>query len=103
MSNTADGRPHPLPDELVAALQRASNGALEAIHTLRVAVREHVQNGRVRGATLGEIDAELRTMINIADGDSKRPGYSAARLQELVNQVMKWSEAFYVRRTDGHP
>lgn len=90
--------PSSLPDELAAALRRATVGTLGAIHSLRAALREHVQQERTRGATLAEIDTELRMMIGIAGGDRRHSHYSAERVDDITCQVLKWSEVFYSRR-----
>src|SRR6266566_2584885 len=83
MANSNDGFSSPLPDELTAALRRATDRTLNALFSLRRAVREHVHDERSRGATLGEIDTDLRTMITTAAGNSDHPDYSLDRHEEL--------------------
>jgi hypothetical protein len=98
MTNSSDGHASPLPDELAAALSRATDRTLNALFSLRRAVREHVYDERSHGATLAEIDAELRNMITDAAGDSAHPDYSMDRHNELTRQVLKWTESFYARQ-----
>jgi hypothetical protein len=98
MTNTSDGMPSPLPDELAAAMRRATDRTLNALFSLRRAVREHVQSERSRGQTLGEIDEDLRVMITTAAGDSDHPDYSLDRHDELTREVLKWTESFYARQ-----
>ena len=98
MANSSDGNPSPLPDELAAALRRATDLTLNAFHSLRVAVRDRVHGERSRGVSLDEIDADLRSMIAVAGGNGGHPDHSAERIDELTRQVLKWSESFYLRR-----
>jgi hypothetical protein len=103
MTNSSDGHHGPLPDELAAALQRATDRTLVAFNSLRIAVREHVQSERSRGATLSEIDSDLRSMITVAGGDASHD-HQSERIEELTKQVLKWSESFFSgdgKRTDG--
>jgi hypothetical protein len=98
MANPSDGNPTLLPDELVAALQRATDLALNAILSLRSAVRDYVHSERTLGATGRQIEKELLSMIVIAGGDTGHPDYSKERVEELSCQVLKWSQDFYSRR-----
>ena len=100
MANSSDGHPSPLPDELVAALRRATTRTLVAIQSLRKAVRHHVHDGRSRGDSLDDIDTELQSMITTAGGNSKHPDYSLERIEELTRQVRKWSESFYAAKPE---
>ena len=103
MSNSSDGHYGPLPDELVAALRRSTDRTLVAFQSLRKAVRVHVHSERSRGATLAEIDAELRSMITVAGGDASHD-HQGERIEELTKQVLKWSESFFSgdgKGTDG--
>src|SRR5256885_2039211 len=86
-----------LPAELAAALRRTTTQTLNALHSLRVALREHVQDERSRGATAAQIDNGLRDMISVAgDGaDGDGDGHPPERVRELTAQVLKWSESFY--------
>ncbi|SRR5689334_18230029 len=88
----------PLPDELAAALRRATAETLGSLLSLRIALRDHIRAERVGGATLSEIDGGLREMIVVAGGDPEAADYSAARMRELTTQVLKWSGTFYSGR-----
>ena len=92
MSESEDLR-FKLPAELAAALRRTTTQTLNALHSLRVALREHVQDERSRGVTAAEIDNGLRDMISGADGD----GHPPERVRELTAQVLRWSESFYAK------
>lgn len=99
MADQDEKESEPLSDELAAALRRATDQTLVALHSLRVALRDHVQRERASGATLAEIDSGLTEMIEHAmhsDGDGD--GHSPERISELRIQVLKWSESFYSRR-----
>jgi hypothetical protein len=100
MPNSSDGNSNHLPDELAAALRRATDLTLNAFHSLRIAVRDHVHEERSRGATLQEIDADLCSMIVVAGGNGDHSDHSQERITELTTQVLKWSGTFYSRR-DG--
>jgi len=101
MANQSDGSPSPLPDELLAALRRASDRTLAALQSLRESIRDHVHTEKSNGATLGEIDADLRGMITTAGGDASHPEYPSDRIDELTLQVLKWAESFYARKGGG--
>ena len=98
MTTLDDGQGPQLPAELAAALQRATTQTLRSLHSLRVALREHVHSERARGVSLVDIDARLRDMIDVAAGDTDGPAYSVERVAELKTQVIKWSEAVFSRR-----
>jgi len=90
-----------LPAELELALRGATSRALNAVHSLRMAVHEHVRRESSRGASLNDIDAGLRSMIEarsprLDDGD-----YPAHRAEEVMKQVLKWSAGFYPRTGRG--
>ena len=105
MTELNDGHPSPLPDEFAAALRRATDRTLQALRSLRQAVRQHVQDEHSRGALLEEIDADLLSMIETAAGDPAHNAYSVDRNEELTSQVLKWTAAFYSgdgHRQDGH-
>jgi hypothetical protein len=87
----------PLPKELAAALRSTTTGALDALLTLRIAVRDHVRDERARGATLGEIDSELKEMIDYA-GDSDGEPWPPERIAELRSYVLRLSDTFYAGR-----
>lgn len=96
MTNSKDGQ-QPLSDELAATLRRATAGTLGAFQALRIALRDHVHSERSRGASLAEIDTDLRSMIDLArDGDGD---HSEQHIQELKTLVLRWSEGFYSRKT----
>ena len=96
VTKSNDGQ-QPLPDELATALQRATAGTLGAFQVLRIALRDHVNSERSRGASLAEIDADLRSMIDLArDGDGD---HSEQHIEELKTLVVRWSEGFYSRKT----
>jgi hypothetical protein len=94
MITSTDTLQSPLPEELVAALHRATDRTLNALTSLRKAVREHVYTERSRGQTLGEIDDGMRTMITTAAGETDHPDYSLDRHDELTRNVLKWTESF---------
>lgn len=89
----------PLPEELAAALRRATTGTLGTFQLLRAALREHVHRERSRGASLAEIDADLRLMIDRAgDGDGNGE-HSAQHIDELTAQMLTWSGVLYSSKT----
>ena len=63
MSEPHENTPSTLPDELDRALRRATDRTLVALTSLRKAVRQHVQDEKDGGATLPEIEMELREII----------------------------------------
>jgi hypothetical protein len=94
MMQSGNTAAQPLSNELVSALRRTTKEALAALLTLRIALRDHVRSERARGATLAEIDSDLKEMIDVAvesDGDP----YSPDRIAELRTHVLKLSETFY--------
>jgi hypothetical protein len=92
----------PLPEELGAALRRATDRTIVAIQSLRKAVRNHVHFERSQGASLDEIDHNLRSMIRTAGGDSDHPDFSSDRIDELTKQVLSWTDSFYkAKKHDG--
>ena len=100
MRESNDKESQPLSDELATALRRATERSLAALKSLRVALRDHVQNERALGATLAEIDSGLKEMIeHAAHSDGDGDGQSPERINELKVQVLKWSESFYSRRS----
>src|SRR5256885_1614368 len=94
MSESEDLR-FKLPGELAAALRRTTTHTLNALHSLRVALREHVQDERSRGVTAAEIDNGLRDMISVAGDGADGDGHPPERVRELTAQVLRWSESFY--------
>ncbi|HEX9221236.1 MAG TPA: hypothetical protein VF858_12185 [Gemmatimonadaceae bacterium] len=93
----ANGPTNRLPGELDRALRRATDSALSALTSLRKAVRQHVHTERSRGATLAQIDLDLRTLVGrVQEGLSRRDGDGGdGHHDALTTQVIKWSEGFY--------
>jgi len=92
---------HSLPAELELALRGATSRALNALHSLRIAVHDHVRRESARGATRNEIDDGLRSMIEASSPKSDHGDYSADRAEEVMKQVLKWSAGFYPRTGKG--
>ena len=95
MNDSADTFVQALPAELVGALRRATSEGLTSLLSLRIALRDHVRAERTDGATLDDINRELREMIVVAGGDPAGADYSPERMRELTTQVLKWSTSFY--------
>ena len=96
MSLQDDGPGTGLPDELDRALRRATDRTLSALTSLRKAVRQHVRTERSHGATLAEIDLDLRALVARAQkGLSQSDGDGDGHHDALAVQVIKWSEGFY--------
>lgn len=97
MSPQHDGSTSPLPEDLDRALRQATDRTLFALTSLRKAVRQHVRSERNRGATLSNIDLDLRAMIaRVHKAISETDGDGADGHQDaLTTQVIKWSEGFY--------
>lgn len=95
MNDSANTFVQALPEELVAALRRATSETLTSLFSLRIALRDHVRAERVDGATLDDINGQLREMIVAAGGNPAGVEYSAERMSELTKQVLKWSSSFY--------
>ena len=98
MTDSDDGQGQFLPVELASALKRTTEQTLGALHSLRVALRDHVHFERSRGLSLAEIDGGLRDMITVAGEDLDGNGHAPERINELTRQVLKWSESFYSPR-----
>ena len=90
-----DGTPSPLPDELDRALRRATDRTLIALTSLRKAVRKHVQDEKDSGATLPEIELELRAIIAKVLEDAEGRDSIDGERDTLATQMIKWSESFY--------
>lgn len=84
-----------LPAELEVALRTATWRALTALHSLRIAVRDHVQDECWRGASQHEIDDGLRLMIETCGPDLDHADYSEDRADDITRQVLEWSAGFY--------
>lgn len=95
MSRPPDLTPSPLPEELDRALRGATDRTLVALTALRKAVRRHVQDERERGATLPDIEIELRTIIASVLKDAAGRDSIDGERDALANQMMKWSAGFY--------
>jgi hypothetical protein len=95
MSPTTDGSSNLLPEELERALRRATDRTLVALVALRRAVREHVQSERDGGASLPQIELELRELITLAHEKSDRGDGADGHHQALTSQMVKWSEGFF--------
>ena len=85
--------PPELPPELAAALQNALTLSLDSLDSLRINLREHVHRQRRRGASLGEIDAQMRRMM--AQSGLDNAGDGAAASKDLSAQVVKWTRSFF--------
>lgn len=90
-----DLTPSHLPEELDRALRGATDRTLVALTALRKAVRQHVQDERERGATLPNIEIELRTIIASVLKDAVGRDSIDGERDALANQMMKWSAGFY--------
>ena len=95
MSESDDGKSGSLPDELDRALRRATDRTLLALTSLRKAVRKHVQDEKQAGATLPEIEMELREIIARVLKDAEGRDSIDGERDTLANQMIKWSEGFY--------
>ena len=93
-----DPLPQSLPEELQLALRSATWRALNALQSLRLAVRDHVDHECARGLSQGAIDDGLRSMIDSCGPAVDNVDYSAARTNEITKQVMKWSATYYKPR-----
>ena len=98
MSGPDDKNPSSLPDELDRALRRATDRTLIALTSLRKAVRKHVQDGKNGGATLPEIEMELREIIARVLADAEGRDSIDGERDTLAAQMIKWSEGFYEKK-----
>jgi hypothetical protein len=85
----------PLPEELDRALRGATDRTLVALTALRKAVRQHVRDERDRGASLPDIERELRAIIARVLKDAAGRDSVDGERETLATQMMKWSEGFY--------
>jgi len=95
MARSEDGSPNPLPEELDRALRSATDRTLVALTSLRKAVRQHVQDERARGASLPDIELELRDIIARVLKDAEGRDSIDGERHTLSNQMIKWSQGFY--------
>ena len=93
-----DGTPSSLPEELDRALRRATDRTLIALTALRKAVRKHVEDGKDAGATLPEIEMELREIIAKVLHDAEGRDSIDGERDTLAMQMIKWSEGFYKKK-----
>jgi hypothetical protein len=81
-----------LPPELQVALQQAVSQSLGSLDSLRITLRRHVLAQRQRGASLGQIDAQMHQMMAATDAKA-RDGATVTR--ELSSQIAKWTRSFF--------
>jgi len=93
-----DGTPNSLPEELDRALKRATDRTVIALTSLRKAVRKHVEDERNAGATLPEIELELRAIIAKVLEDAEGRDSIDGERGTLATQMIKWSEGFYKKK-----
>lgn len=93
-----NGTPNSLPEELDRALRRATDRTLSALTALRKAVRKHVQDEKDSGATLLEIELELREIIARVLEDAEGRDSIDGERDTLAAQMIKWSEGFYKKK-----
>jgi hypothetical protein len=98
MSGTDNGTPHSLPEELDHALRRATDRTLIALTSLRKAVRKHVLDEKEAGATLPQVEAELRAIIAKVLEDAEGRDSIDGERDTLATQMIKWSEGFYKKK-----
>ena len=98
MSGPDDVKPNSLPEELDRALKRATDRTLMALTSLRKAVRKHVQDEKDAGATLPEIELELRAIIAKVLEDAEGRDSIDGERDTLAAQMIKWSEGFYKKK-----
>jgi hypothetical protein len=84
-----------LPEELDRALPRATDRTLAALTALRRAVRDHVHTERDGGATMQQIELELRDLISFAHEKAARTEGADGDQYALAAQMMKWTEGFF--------
>jgi hypothetical protein len=94
MSPKNDGSLNPLPEELDRALRRATDRTLAALTSLRRAVREHVQTERDGGASLKQIELELRALISRAHEKARGDGADGEHIA-LAAEMVRWTEGFF--------
>jgi len=93
-----DGTPNSLPEELDRALKRATDRTLIALTSLRKAVRKHVEDEKEAGATLPEVESELRVIIAKVLEDAEGRDSIDGERDTLATQMIKWSEGFYQKK-----
>ena len=98
ITDASNGFVQTLPVELASALRQTTAETFASLLSLRIALRDYVRAERSEGATLSDIDGELRQMIVVAGGDPAGVSYSEERMGELTTHVLKWSQTFYTGR-----
>jgi hypothetical protein len=93
-----DGTSSSLPEELDRALRRATDRTLIALTSLRKAVRKHVEDEKDAGATLPQIESELRAIIARVLKDAEGRDTIDGERDTLATQMIKWSEGFYKKK-----
>jgi hypothetical protein len=93
-----NGTPNSLPEELDRALKRATDRTLIALTSLRKAVRKHVEDEKDAGATLPQIESELRSIIAKVLEDAEGRDSIDGERDTLATQMIKWSEGFYKKK-----
>jgi hypothetical protein len=93
-----NGTPNSLPEELDRALKRATDRTLIALTSLRKAVRKHVKDEKDAGATLPQIELELRAIIAKVLEDAEGRDSIDGERDTLATQMIKWSEGFYKKK-----
>jgi hypothetical protein len=94
-----NGTPNSLPEELDRALKRATDRTLIALTSLRKAVRKHVEDEKNAGATLPEIELDLRAIIAKVLEDAEGRDSIDGERDTLATQMIKWSEGFYKKKS----
>jgi hypothetical protein len=69
-----------------------------ALTSLRKAVRQHVQDERERGASLPDIERDLREIIARALKDAEGREPVDGERDALSDQMIKWSQGFFEER-----
>jgi hypothetical protein len=93
-----NGTPNSLPEELDRALKRATDRTLIALTSLRKAVRKHVEDEKDAGATLPQIESELRAIIARVLEDAEGRDSIDGERDTLATQMIKWSAGFYQKK-----
>ena len=89
----SQGHSAELPGELAAALQSAFSRNLGSFDSLRITLRRYVQSQRKRGASLPEIDRQMRKLV--AGVDAAPDGDAGDVTSELEAQIAKWTRDFF--------
>lgn len=91
-----DHDPYPsLPQALDRSLRRATGHTLTSLVALRKALGEHVLRERKRGASLPEIEPELKLLVSRAHDESSEGRAGAEHRDNLSAQVVQWTGAFF--------